>query len=153
MVVMFNPTLIDFGTIAYNKKEEFETEVVTLKKKNLALATSTKKGNGKRFSCQKNKGKRNFKGNQKSDMSKIKCYNCNKMGHMLDTASVGREREDSMHLLLKLMKNLRIREQGNPMMINQPDRSKSRSFSSQLFLILSPTVWKLGWWIVGLLDI
>lgn len=50
-------------------------------KENLALAASTEKGKGKRFSHQKNKGKRNFKGNQKTNMSKIKCYNCNKMGH------------------------------------------------------------------------
>lgn len=46
---------------------------------NLALTTSTKKGKGKRFSRQKSKG-RNFKGKQKLNMSKIKCYNCNKMG-------------------------------------------------------------------------
>ena len=35
----------------------------------------------KRFSSQKRKGKKNFKGKLKFDMSKIKCYNCNKMGH------------------------------------------------------------------------
>jgi hypothetical protein len=37
---------------------------------------------------------------------------------MQEIASVRKEREDFMHLLLMLMKNLKIKEQGNPTMSN-----------------------------------
>jgi hypothetical protein len=46
----------------------------------------------------------------------------------------------------------RIREQRNPTKINQPIKRRSRSSSSPLLQVPSPTVRKLGWWIVGLLD-
>ena len=48
---------------------------------NLALAASTNKGGGIRFPSQKSKGKK-FKENQrKLDLSKIRCYKCQKFGH------------------------------------------------------------------------
>ena len=48
---------------------------------NLALTANTKKGKGKKFPFQKNKG-RKFKGNRRQlDMSKIRCYECQKFGH------------------------------------------------------------------------
>lgn len=51
-----------------------------LVEENLALAANTKKG-GKKFYSQKRKFKK-FKGNLKQlDMSKIRCYECQKLGH------------------------------------------------------------------------
>jgi len=48
---------------------------------NISLTTNTKKGKGKKFSFQKNKG-RKFKGKRKAnDLSKIRCFNCQKFSH------------------------------------------------------------------------
>ena len=50
-------------------------------KENLALTTHTKKGKGKKFPYQKNKG-RKFRGKRKIvDLSKIRCFSCQKLGH------------------------------------------------------------------------
>ena len=62
------------------EESRIQTIVVPSHEENLALATNTNKGKGKKF-FQKNKGKGNFKGKPKFDMSNIICYNCNKLGH------------------------------------------------------------------------
>ena len=119
---------------------------------NISLATSTNKWKGKRFSHQKRKGK-NFKGEWKLNMSKIKCYNCNKMGHYVKDCYRIKEGEYFMHLMLMLMKNLEIKEQGNSMMSSDPDRRRRKLYSSHLFPIPSPITWRLGWWTLGLRNI
>lgn len=55
-----------------------KTKVGHVHEENISLVASMKKGKGKKF-LRKNKGKRNQKSN--SDMSKIICYTCNKLGH------------------------------------------------------------------------
>jgi hypothetical protein len=61
-----------------HEESRIKTRVGLVPQENLALATSMKKGKGKKFP-RKNKGKNNQKPN--SDMSKIICYTYNKPGH------------------------------------------------------------------------
>lgn len=130
-------------------KEEFETEAFPLKKKTLLLLQAQRKEKGSGSPIRKttkeiSKEMRNLTC-QRSSVSVATRWDI-----MQETTTVGKESKDSMHLLLILMKNLRIREQGNPTMNSQPDKRRSRSFSSPLLQVPSPTVRKLGWWTVGL---
>ena len=61
-----------------HEESRIKTRAGLVHEENLALATSMKKGKGKKF-LRKNKGKGNQK--PKSDMLKIICYTCNKPGH------------------------------------------------------------------------
>jgi hypothetical protein len=53
------------------------------KEENHALVAHAKKRKGGKFPYQKKKGKRQdfAKGHKPRDMSKVKCYNCQKFGH------------------------------------------------------------------------
>lgn len=61
---------------------------------NLALAINTRKGRGRRFPSQKNKGRRPISNRERKqiDMSKIKCYNCQRFGHFARNCTKQRKR-------------------------------------------------------------
>ena len=58
------------------------------------------------------------------------------------------KKENLMHLLLIWKMNLKERKQGNPLVVRIKGRN---TISSQLSLVPSPTMLRLGWWIVALL--
>ena len=62
----------------------------------------------------------------------------------------GKYRENTMHLLLIQNKNLKERKKGNTLVVRIKGRN---TISSQLSLITSPIVLRLGWWIVELPEI
>ena len=67
-------------TIACRKKEEFEKEMVPLRKR-ILLSLQTQRREKERGSPVRRTRAKVILKDLKFDMSKIKCYNCNKMGH------------------------------------------------------------------------